>query len=356
MDHGPVEITGSPCSQKRVMHIDTEESSSKRLKRIEEALECPVCFDTPRAGPIYCCINGHHACQFCSQKITSCPICNGKVEQFRCLLAEKATQIILDGKTLDCRYSECDSSGDLEEITKHEGVCRFRLADCPGAVNAGVCKWIGPFHKFLQHFRETGCSNILTDKDCQTLDGKGAYSSPDGEHVYRATFLCALKDLVEGGSVFERTIQSIRWRPLILLTRKIRGLWCYLTFHRNNQGQWLAILRSMLPQHLCDRIKCRVAIKGRNDTSSKFGFEGTVNSHFSKMEQIMKRGHYLHVTDAMVKAMGNKGANALFKYKVELEFSHKLVTEVEASVIKGGETEDDQESVVGLFGPETNET
>ena len=74
------------------------------------------------------------------------------------------------------------------------------------------------------------------------------------------------------------------------------------------------------------------------------------------MEQIMKRGHYLHVTDAMVKAMGNKGATALFKYKVELEFSHQLVSEIKASVIRGGETVNDQESVVGTFGPETNET
>ena len=50
---------------------------------LKRALECPVCFETPQAGPLYQCKNGHILCSGCIAKVQECPQCRAKLPASR---------------------------------------------------------------------------------------------------------------------------------------------------------------------------------------------------------------------------------------------------------------------------------
>ena len=58
---------------------------------LKRALECPVCFETPKVGPLYQCKNGHILCSGCIEKVRECPQCRAKLPatKIRCLLGEQ---------------------------------------------------------------------------------------------------------------------------------------------------------------------------------------------------------------------------------------------------------------------------
>ena len=56
---------------------------------LRDILECPICFNIPREGPIYQCENGHIVCKSCFPKCEKCPQCNMKMTKCRNLHLEK---------------------------------------------------------------------------------------------------------------------------------------------------------------------------------------------------------------------------------------------------------------------------
>ena len=61
------------------------------IRDLKKALECPVCFYTPKTGPLYQCENGHIICSGCNGKVNKCPECRVDLPnvRIRCLFAEK---------------------------------------------------------------------------------------------------------------------------------------------------------------------------------------------------------------------------------------------------------------------------
>ena len=59
----------------------------KRLaKEVTDKVECPVCMDPPRSGPVYVCPNGHLVCMKC-KRATTCPTCRIVMGGVKSLLA-----------------------------------------------------------------------------------------------------------------------------------------------------------------------------------------------------------------------------------------------------------------------------
>ena len=57
--------------------LKTLKSEKKKTENIlRKQVQCPVCLDVPRKGPIFACPNGHIVCQSC--KRGKCPICRVK--------------------------------------------------------------------------------------------------------------------------------------------------------------------------------------------------------------------------------------------------------------------------------------
>ena len=75
-----------PLSKK--LKLDSEKLNSM-IETQNLNLECPVCFNLPRPGPIYGCRNGHHVCQKCQKSIKCCPICRDPDVKCRQIILEK---------------------------------------------------------------------------------------------------------------------------------------------------------------------------------------------------------------------------------------------------------------------------
>ena len=75
---------------------------------VREALECPVCIDKIKSGPIYQCTNGHMTCKNCIPKLDRCPICRSHEIPVRCLKLEQIVQK-LNGTQPD------DTSNEMSE-------------------------------------------------------------------------------------------------------------------------------------------------------------------------------------------------------------------------------------------------
>ena len=95
----PIRDLKRELSKTKSQELDTE-PMNKRLKLDSEKLnsmietqnlnlECPVCFNLPRPGPIYGCRNGHHVCQKCQKSIKNCPICRDPDVKCRQIILEK---------------------------------------------------------------------------------------------------------------------------------------------------------------------------------------------------------------------------------------------------------------------------
>ena len=71
-----------------------EAKSPVSVAGLRKALECPVCLETPKAGPLYQCENGHILCSGCIDKVQECPQCRAKlpVTRIRNLLGEQQLQ------------------------------------------------------------------------------------------------------------------------------------------------------------------------------------------------------------------------------------------------------------------------
>ena len=60
-----------------------EAEAAISVSDLRRSLECPVCLETPKAGPLYQCENGHILCSVCIEKVQECPQCRAKLPATR---------------------------------------------------------------------------------------------------------------------------------------------------------------------------------------------------------------------------------------------------------------------------------
>jgi len=95
-DHSP----NSRLIQDRLENIDYPRRSSKcdcsvdLFRCLEESIQCPVCYDSPR-GYIFQCEFGHVMCAACRNRLRSCPVCRVKlIFPIRNLALEKLAKLL----------------------------------------------------------------------------------------------------------------------------------------------------------------------------------------------------------------------------------------------------------------------
>jgi len=97
----------------------------KLAQEVTDKVECPVCMDPPRSGPVYVCPNGHLVCKKC--KRATCPTCRTGMGEVKSLLA----LTIIENIYHKCRFDGCGDNFPLTDIEKHEATCHFRTVLCP---------------------------------------------------------------------------------------------------------------------------------------------------------------------------------------------------------------------------------
>jgi len=111
------------------------------LQQLKDKVECPVCFEMPRGGPVPVCPNGHVVCETC--KRDSCPTCRIAMGAGKSLLAG----IIVENVDHKCKFGDCNEVFAPEDIEEHEAVCPHRTVSCPDV----KCPVKVPLSKLVDH-------------------------------------------------------------------------------------------------------------------------------------------------------------------------------------------------------------
>jgi len=123
-------------------------SEEEKVKALKKQIECPVCLEVPRKGPVFSCLNGHLVCQNCKRE--TCPTCREAVGDNKSLVAVAVIERVLH----DCKFVECEKEFALEHIEEHENNCKHRFVACPYYYQ---CDQRVPLSKILEHLERNAC-------------------------------------------------------------------------------------------------------------------------------------------------------------------------------------------------------
>jgi len=142
------------------------------LHKLKDKVECPVCLEMPRSGPVSVCPNGHVVCDTC--KRNSCPSCRSAMGTGKCLLAGT----IIENVDHKCKFLDCDEAFALEDIEDHEVSCPHRTVNCPDV----VCPVKVPLSKLVDHLINSEICSICTfpDETFGNWNRGNGYSSLSG--------------------------------------------------------------------------------------------------------------------------------------------------------------------------------
>jgi E3 ubiquitin-protein ligase SIAH1 len=114
-----------------------------------EELECPVCKQY-MTSPIKMCENGHNMCGGCTERLSECPTCRAKFNNFRNVSLEKFAATVL----YPCKNWEagCKDTFTMDNRNKHLSVCLYRSRKCPvSIISSEDCSWAGILSNLEAH-------------------------------------------------------------------------------------------------------------------------------------------------------------------------------------------------------------
>jgi len=119
------------------------------VDKLKEKIECPVCLEIPRAGPVPVCPNGHLVCQECNRG-TTCPTCRVRMGTGKSILATT----IIENIEHKCKFVDCDDYFPVDKVEEHIKVCPHRIVSCP----YGNCAAKVGLSKLMDHLNKEDCS------------------------------------------------------------------------------------------------------------------------------------------------------------------------------------------------------
>lgn len=91
-------------------------------------LECPVCFETVNST-VHVCSNGHHVCNSCRPKLTTCPQCRSTFMNAKIQLLDYFMKFAY----IQCSNTKygCTSIVKIKDIPTHKEDCLYNSFKCP---------------------------------------------------------------------------------------------------------------------------------------------------------------------------------------------------------------------------------
>jgi len=146
----------------------------KFVQHLKDRVECPVCYDIPRSGPVPICPNGHIVCSKC--KRDACPTCRTLMGDGKSLIAVDIIEALDHG----CKYDNCNEQFPFgAPLEKHEISCSFRTVNCPKK----DCNTKVALAGLLNHLLQSSCC----DQDVEALHrdlnewNTGSYSDEEND-------------------------------------------------------------------------------------------------------------------------------------------------------------------------------
>eukprot|EP00092_Neocalanus_flemingeri_P022326 GFUD01024210.1.p1 GENE.GFUD01024210.1~~GFUD01024210.1.p1 ORF type:complete len:385 (+),score=80.51 GFUD01024210.1:46-1200(+) len=160
------------CLKKEVEALKSNmKEATDKLKHIhnelDDKIECPVCMETPREGPVYACPNGHLVCKECRSE--SCPTCRVSMGNGKSLLAVT----VIENIEHLCKFVDCGELFANDKVDEHEKICKHRTVSCP----YDLCNEKISLSKLLEHLgKQTCCStSVPTVITNSSKSGKAHY-------------------------------------------------------------------------------------------------------------------------------------------------------------------------------------
>jgi hypothetical protein len=115
------------CKDSVAMKTNRSVQEDPYLSDVWGILECPVCLQIV-AAPVLQCRQGHHMCNACSKRVSSCPLCKRSMSTTR----NYAVEAMVDKIPLPCRYrvEGCNEMMCQKDKAAHEDACEFYLYTC----------------------------------------------------------------------------------------------------------------------------------------------------------------------------------------------------------------------------------
>jgi len=139
-----LEIDNGKKEMKKVV-----KSYNNFLVKIKEHLECPVCLEIPRSGPVFVCPNGHFVCKKCKRGL--CPTCRADMGDGKSLLAVA----VIENIEHKCKFVECEALFAKDKLDAHEKICKHRIVKCPHS----KCEVEIALSKLVEHLGEKTCAS-----------------------------------------------------------------------------------------------------------------------------------------------------------------------------------------------------
>eukprot|EP00092_Neocalanus_flemingeri_P004979 GFUD01005355.1.p1 GENE.GFUD01005355.1~~GFUD01005355.1.p1 ORF type:complete len:419 (+),score=103.30 GFUD01005355.1:64-1320(+) len=175
---------------------EVEDEYEYLLCQMKEKIECPVCMEIPRSGPVYVCPNGHFVCKKC--KTGSCPTCRVAMGDGKSLLAV----LVIENIDHECKYDYCEEVLGFDKLEDHEKQCKHRIVSCPHA----VCREEISLSKLLDHLGKKTCAY---DAVPQVIDN----TSKSGQVRFSIKSELAVKDMTWKMSTFSYQDKSFAIFP-----------------------------------------------------------------------------------------------------------------------------------------------
>jgi len=209
------ELEGMMVKQKKEHESIEEEIRNKQkfiLDQLKDKIECPVCLEIPRTGPVHVCSNGHFVCKKC--KGTSCPTCRCPMGTGKSLLAVTVIENI-DHK---CKFSDCEEVFSVDKVDDHEKICEHRTVLCPHE----SCSDAIPLSKILDHLGQSTCSydSEPTVIDQETGKGRANFIISRESSVAKRDLIWSMNIFVyqnHGFVVFPRKFENFYYFTLVML-------------------------------------------------------------------------------------------------------------------------------------------
>jgi len=266
------------------------------IEKLKENVECPVCMEIPRSGPIFLCPNGHFVCKKC--KTGSCPTCRIDMGIGKSLLAITVIENI-DHK---CKFVECEELFAVDKLEAHEENCRHRLVKCPYY----WCNEEIALSNLLAHLGKKDCSFDSVPTVIET-------SSKTGKAFLKVNELSNL------------TAPELCWKVYIYSYRDTN-----FAIKAKKQGDYYHFTMVMFEaREVCSNFQIEMEVRERDpspkDSKLSIRFQGNPCSVEENKEDVKFLGLTVH--HKVMEQMMMRNADRLFT--VSFKFSEKRAMEPE---------------------------
>ena len=304
---------------KEIFKNEKIDDISELKQNLSIMLECPVCMDLPRTGPIYGCRNGHHTCQKCSKPLQNCPVCRDPDIKCRQLMVENVLKTILKDTKIKCKHQHCQVEGMLEHITEHEYLCVAREINCPMSFR-GNCQFRGHLRDFLRHIRDKKCCQML-------LFPEWKREAMDEPFEKCSVFQSHVGDNKTGSSILDtNNNMETLWKPTLLLSKKIltAGMAC-IFIARKSDGTWSLLIQVLVAKEVIKYWTVTIEVSDfKNPDAPVFTFKGKPISQELSPKEAFETGHIMILKDNQIKPFVKSDTNHLFDYKIRFDLNSQF--------------------------------